>query len=133
MSDRLPWPLGLRREEGCVHTGEEPDLTVQMMASQRDTWWMVQEFDRAAVQPPDDYARDVRAIRWFAAETVDRFGYEAAQRFIDAVLRQDALDAEHASLMANVEARFGYIGLLLFTAYLACNCTGRDRYEGRAA
>jgi hypothetical protein len=136
-----PWPAGMRRRK-LDDFWDSLELDIQLSGDFR---WVCLERDRDDFErwraPRIDFRsygrkrplREVeREVMRLAAETVDRFGYDFCQRFIDAVLA-DKDDGEHGWLIANVERRFGRKGLLLFGGWLSVHITGRDQWLGSSS
>lgn len=133
MNPRLPWPLMYRDE-----TNDDPYTSaglageLEHLELRGEAVWRCHELDRSDAEGRPEFAATMSNIQWFVAETIDRFGYDYARRFVAAVLADDWDSDEHASLIANVTRRFGKRGLYVFAGFLAVHYTADEQWRGRS-
>lgn len=136
MSADKPWPLmyrDLTRQPADLLRDAFDGLgrSLEHLECGREAVWRCHELDRSDAAGAPVFPASARELSHFASETIDRFGYDYAHRFVLAVIRKDDLDEEHASLIANVRRRFGPKGLLYFAGFLAVQVAAENVRTGR--
>lgn len=134
MSALRPWPLGLRsiwnsKQRDLKSVAFEVAFTEAIPMPER---WRCHELDRFDGQEIGTEPITWKEFMCMSGEFIDRWGYEEAQRFVDAGIAsrhdEDAF-LPWADLVENLRLRFGWRGPLCLAAMLAAELavTGRGR------
>lgn len=128
-----PWPMGYEKRAGM--TSDLPfdsALTaLALLAVDEQAYWRCHDLDRAQ----DGYPLHLttREAVSLSGEFIERFGYDAAKRFITEVLHtpEESVDCEFLELRTNLRQRFGRKGPLYLAGYLAAEraITGHEPQE----